>query len=81
LVYFQAEFRKQGNPMRQRHSHSLRSDARLVQIAISSLGNKVDTLIGPPAWPFNDVLLGTAGIPRCAPPRGKLSLELNQSAD
>jgi hypothetical protein len=71
LAYFQAEFRKQGNPVRERHSHCLHSDARFVQIAISSLGIKVDTLVGPPALPFDDVLLGTAGIPRCAPPQDK----------
>jgi len=54
--------------VRQHHSHGLRSDACLVQSKVSSLGIRMAILVGLPALPFNDVLLGTTGIPRRASP-------------
>ena len=72
LAYFQAESRERGNRVRQHHSHGLRRDACLVQSKVPSLGIRMVVLVGLPALSLNDVLLGTAGIPRCAPPEDKL---------
>jgi len=67
LADFQGQSRKQSNQMWQRNAHRVCRDDCFVQNSkLSCLGLGVSRLVALPSLPFDDVLLGTAGISRSA---------------